>query len=113
MPVSHPSAPSLQEPPFGTPPGPRTPPAGVGLSRGWLTNQGTDSLIFVKQLTHKVSDGMAKHDAYCRQNTITVVELIEGAKQLGSGNLHRINGVYSGSRLLQPTNSVTTLRTRI
>ena len=28
----------------------------MGLSRGSLTNQGTDSLIFEKQLTHKVSD---------------------------------------------------------
>ena len=56
MPVSQPSAPSLQALPFGTPPGLRTPPAGMGLSRGSFTNQGTDSLTFVKQLTHKVSD---------------------------------------------------------
>ena len=28
----------------------------MGLSRGSLTNQGTDSLIFVKLLTYKISD---------------------------------------------------------
>ncbi len=32
------------------------PPAGMGLSRGSLTNQGTGSLTLVNQLTHKVSD---------------------------------------------------------
>ena len=34
----------------------------MGLSRGSFTNQGTDSLTFVKQLTHKVSDTHAQSD---------------------------------------------------
>ena len=56
MPISHPAASPARELPYGTPPGPGTPPAGMGSSRGSLTNQGADSLNFVEQLTHKVSD---------------------------------------------------------
>ena len=43
-------------PAFGTLPGPRTRLAGMGLSRGSLTTQTTDSLHFAKPLTHRVAD---------------------------------------------------------